>query len=65
MIEAKKLYKESIRDNAIHYAIGQLTSKELLSNDFTTLKVEYKWVLQGLIYEMQKEIDKLNNDLGL
>jgi hypothetical protein len=65
MIEAKKLYKENIRDNAINYAIGQLTSKELLSHDFTTLKVEYKWVLQGLIYEMQKEIDKLNNDLGL
>ena len=65
MIEAKKLYKESIRDNAINYAIGQLTSNELLSHDFTTLKVEYKWVLKGLIYEMQKEIDKLNNDLGL
>ena len=65
MIEAKKLYKESIRDNAIRYAIGQLTSNELLSHDFTTLKVEYKWVLKGLIYEMQKEIDKLNNDLGL
>ena len=56
-----KLYKDKIRDYAIHAAIEKLEPLK----GFIELKIEYKYVLKELIIEMQKEINKINNDLGL
>ena len=58
------LYKDKIRNHAIHAALTDVYDNDKL-NDFTTLKVSYKWVLKEIIYEMQKEIDKIDNDLEL
>ena len=58
------LYKDKIRNHAIHAALTDVYDNDK-SNDFTTLKVSYKWVLKEIIYEMQKEIDKIDNDLEL
>jgi len=58
------LYKDKVRNHAIHAALLDVYDNDK-SNDFTTLKVSYKWVLKELIIEMQKEINKINNDLKL
>ena len=55
------LYKDKIRDHAIHAAIEKLEPLK----GFIELKIEYKYVLKELIIEMQKEINKINNDLEL
>ena len=55
------LYKNKIREHAIHAAIEELQPHE----GFSELKIEYKYVLKKLIIEMQKEINKINKDLGL
>jgi len=56
-----KLYKDTIEAIAIHAAIKNTS----LIVSFTQLKIEYKHVLQELMREMQKEIDKIDNDLQL
>jgi hypothetical protein len=56
-----KLYKDTIEAIAIHAAIKNTS----LIVSFTQLKIEYKNVLKELIIEMQKEIDKIDNDLEL
>ena len=56
-----KLYKDTIQAIAIHAAIKNID----LIVSFTQLKIEYKHVLKELIIEMQKEIDKIDNDLQL
>jgi len=58
------LYKDKVRNHAIHAALTDVYDNNK-SNDFTTLKVSYKWVLKELIIEMQKEINKIDNDLKL
>ena len=55
------LYKDKIREHAIHAAVAN--AKPL--DDFIKIKINYKWVLKELMYEMQKEIDKIDNDLEL
>ena len=55
------LYKDKVRDHAIHAAIEKSEPLE----GFIGLKIEYKYVLKQLIIEMQGEINKINNDLGL
>lgn len=55
------LYKDKIRDHAIHAAVEKLDPLD----DFIKIKIEYKYVLKQLIYEMQKEINKIDNDLQL
>lgn len=56
-----KIYKDTIEAIAIHAAIKNTS----LIVSFTQLKIEYKHVLQELMREMQKEIDKIDNDLQL
>ena len=56
-----KLYKDTIRAIAIHAAIKNID----LIVSFAQLKIEYKHVLKELIIEMQKEINKIDNDLEL
>ena len=56
-----KLYKDTIQAIAIHAEIKNTA----LIVSFTQLKNEYKHVLKELIIEMQKEIDKIDNDLEL
>ena len=58
------LYKDKVRNIAIHTALTDVYDNNK-SNDFTTLKVSYKYVLKELIIEMQKEINKIDNDLKL
>ena len=58
------LYKDKVRNHAIHAALSDVYDNDK-SNDFTTLKVSYKYVLKELIIEMQKEINKIDNDLEL
>ena len=58
------LYKNKIRGHAIHAALTDVYDNNK-PNDFTTLKVSYKYVLKALIIEMQKEINKIDNDLEL
>ena len=55
------LYKDKIRDYAIHAAVKKSEPLE----GFIGLKIEYKYVLKELMYEMQKEINKIDNDLQL
>ena len=55
------LYKDKIREYAIHAAVEKSEPLE----GFIGLKIEYKYVLKELIIEMQKEINKINNDLEL
>ena len=55
------LYKDKIREYAIHAAVEKSEPLE----GFIGLKIEYKHVLKELIIEMQKEINKINNDLEL
>lgn len=55
------LYKDKIRDHAIHAAVEKSEPLE----DFIGLKIEYKYVLKELIYEMQKEINKIDDNLQL
>ena len=55
------LYKDKIRDHAIHAAVEKSEPLE----GFIGLKIEYKYVLKELMREMQKEIDKIDNDLEL
>ena len=60
------LYKDKIRDHAIHAAVTRPSLKEHLHfGDFAALKIEYKYVLKELIIEMKKEIRKINKDLQL
>lgn len=55
------LYKDKVRDIAIHAAIEKLEPLK----GFIELKIEYKYVLRELIREMQKEINKIDEDLQL
>lgn len=55
------LYKNKIRELAIHAATKELQPHE----GFPELKIEYKYVLKKLIMEMQKEINKIDKELGL
>ena len=55
------LYKDKIRDHAIHAAVEKLKPLK----GFIELKIEYKYVLRELIREMQKEINKIDEDLQL
>ena len=55
------LYKDKIRDYVIHTAVEKMEPLE----GFIGLKIEYKYVLKELIHEMQKEINKIDNDLEL
>lgn len=55
------LYKDKIRDHAIHAVVDNVDP----SDDFIKIKINYKYVLKELIHEMQKEIDKIDNDLQL
>ena len=55
------LYKDKVRDIAIHAAIEKMEPLEGCRG----LKIEYKYVLKELINEMQKEINKIDNDLEL
>jgi len=55
------LYKDKIREHAIHAAVKKLEPLE----GFIGLKIEYKYVLKELMHEMQREIDKIDNDLEL
>ena len=52
------LYKDKIRNHAIHAAIEKLEPLK----GFIELKIEYKYVLRELIREMQKEINKIDED---
>ena len=58
------LYKDKIRDHAIHAALSDVYDNDR-PNDFTTIKIAYKWVLIEIIAEMQKEINKIDNNLEL
>ena len=58
------LYKDKIREYAIHAALTDVYDNAY-SNDFITIKISYKYVLKQLIYEMQKEINKIDDDLQL
>ena len=55
------LYKDKVREYAIHTAIEKMEPLE----GFVGLKIEYKYVLKQLMHEMQREINKIDNDLGL
>ena len=55
------LYKDKIRDHAIHAAVEKSEPLE----GFIGLKIEYKYILKELMHEMQREIDKIDNDLEL
>jgi hypothetical protein len=58
------LYKDKIRDHAIHAALADVYDNNH-SKDFITIKISYKYVLKQLMHEMQREIDKIDNDLEL
>jgi hypothetical protein len=58
------LYKDKIREHAIHAALTDVYNNDP-SSDFVTVKISYKYTLKQLIREMQKEINKIDNDLGL
>jgi len=55
------LYKDKVREYAIHTAIEKMEPLE----GFIGLKIEYKYILKQLMHEMQQEINKIDNDLGL
>ena len=55
------LYKNKIREHAIHAAIEEMQPHE----SFPEFKIQYKYILKELIIEMQKEINKINKDLEL
>jgi predicted RNA-binding protein len=55
------LYKDKIRDHAIHAAVENVKPLD----DFIKIKTNYKYILKELMYEMQREIDKIDNDLEL
>ena len=66
------LYKNDFRDKIIHEAIdralGDMTNLvvETPTNEqMIGLKIEYKWMLQQLIMEMNKEIEIIEQQLGL
>ena len=58
------LYKDKIRNHVIYAALTDVYDNDH-SNDFITIKISYKYVLKQLIYEMQKEINKIDDDLEL
>jgi hypothetical protein len=58
------LYKDKIRDVAIHAALTDVYDNDP-SSDFIAVKISYKYTLKQLIREMKKEINKIDNDLGL
>ena len=58
------LYKDKVRNIAIHAALTDVYNNDK-SNDFTTLKISYKWILVEIIAEMQREINKIDNNLEL
>ena len=57
------LYKDKIRDVAIHASIEKVREEGYSDLDFLKLKIEYKWILKELIIEMQKEIDTIDNEI--
>jgi hypothetical protein len=58
------LYKDKIRDHAIHAALTDVYDNDP-SADFIAAKISYKYTLKQLIREMKKEINKIDNDLEL
>ena len=58
------LYREKVRNIAIHAALSDVY-KNNKSNDFMTIKIAYKWILVEIIAEMQREINKIDNNLEL
>ena len=58
------LYREKVRSIAIHAALSDVY-KNNKSNDFMTIKIAYKWILVEIIAEMQREINKIDNNLEL
>ena len=66
------LYKNDFRDKIIHEAInralGDITNLVLetpTSEQMMGLKIEYKWMLRQMILEMNKEIEIIEQDLGI
>ena len=66
------LYKNDFRDKIIHEAInralGDITNLVLetpTNEQMMGLKIEYKWMLRQMILEMNKEIEIIEQDLGI
>jgi len=66
------LYKNDFRDKLIHEAIDRalgnitnLVSETPTQEQMIGLKIEYKWMLQQMISEMNKEIEIIEQQLGL
>lgn len=66
------LYKNDFRDKIIHEAIdralGDMTNLVVetpTSEQMIGLKIEYKWLLKQMISEMNKEIEIIEEQLGI
>ncbi len=66
------LYKNDFRDKIIHEAInralGDITNLVLetpTNEQMMGLKIEYKWMLRQMIMEMDKEIEIIEQQLGI
>mgnify|MGYP003691500369 CR=1 FL=1 len=66
------LYKNDFRDKIIHEAInralGDITNLVLetpTNEQMMGLKIEYKWMLRQMTMEMNKEIEIIEQDLGI
>lgn len=66
------LYKNDFRDKIIHEAIDRslgditnLVSETPTSEQMIGLKIEYKWLLKQMISEMNKEIEIIEEQLGI
>ena len=66
------LYKNDFRDKIIHEAIDRslgdminLVSETPTNEQMIGLKIEYKWMLKQMISEMNKEIELIEEQLGI
>lgn len=57
------LYKDKIRNIAIHVATEKIKERGFSEDSFMRLKIEYKWTLKEIMREMQKEIDAIDNEI--
>ena len=66
------LYKNDFRDKLIHEAVdralGDITNLVIetpTKEQMIGLKIEYKWLLERIIDEMNKEIEIIEQQLGI